>query len=112
MYYFYLVKSPTRIGYGICSDKKDRNKKYTSHAGEIVKFPYVWGGLRTHAKAVERNIKQQFVDNTWIVGEWKTEWLDETITAEYLKEYVDQLIKERHYKLAIVDIDYDLTQDS
>jgi hypothetical protein len=112
MYHLYIIKPLNRTGFGICSDKKDRNKKYTSHVGEIVKFSYVWGGLRTHAKVVERTIKQQFVDNTWQVGEWKTEWLDESITVEYLKEYVEQLIKDRHYRLDLINVDYDLTQET
>jgi len=57
MYHFYIIISVSgRIGFGIAQDIAERNKQYCSHAGDIVKM-YVYQGLRSHAKALERTIK-------------------------------------------------------
>jgi len=112
VYYFYIIISVGgRIGFGIAQDIRERNKQYCSHAGDIVKM-YVYGGQRTHAKALERTIKTQYVDNIWIIEDWKTEWLNDSVTAEQLKAYVDQLIEERHFRLAFLAENYDFTQES
>ena len=64
MYHLYIVKSiGGRIGFGIATDLKERNKHYASHSGDIVQFPLVFGGLRAHAKAVEKNIKRDLWDD-------------------------------------------------
>jgi len=108
MYYLYLIESlGGRAGFGITQHPWERNKQYCSHAGGIVKFVYLFGGLRTHAKAVERTIKQQYVDNLWFVGDWKTEWLNENVSIETLYEYVQTLINQRHYSLKVVAKDFD-----
>lgn len=108
MYYLYLITNLNgRAGFGISTDPKERNRQYASHAGDIVKFSYLYGGLRTHAKAVERTIKTQFVDRLWKIEDWNTEWLNSDTSIEDLKEYVDQLIRERHYRLELIATDFD-----
>lgn len=110
MYHFYLIESlGGRAGFGIAQDIKERNKQYCSHAGGIVDM-YVYSGLRAHAKALERTIKIQYVDNIWQIEDWKTEWLNDDVPMTTLKEYVDSLIKERHFKLKLVAKDYNFMQ--
>lgn len=112
MYYFYLIKSVGgRSGFGITTNPKERNKQYTSHSGDLVYFPFLYGGLRAHAKALERTIKVQYVDNIWKLDDWETEWLTDSISIDELKEYVDSLIKERHFKLTLVAKDYNFISD-
>ena len=112
MYHLYLVTSVGgRAGFGIATDYRERNKHYASHSGDIVKFSYIYGGLRSHAKAIERTIKTQFSDNIWVVDDWKTEWLKDGVTMQDLKAYVDRLLKERpFYRLKVIAEDYDFTQ--
>lgn len=111
MYYLYLIESIMgRAGFGIAACPKDRNKQYASHSGDIVKFRFVYGGLRTHAKAIEKTIKTQFVDNIWKIEDWKTEWLNNDVSMLSLKSYVDELIQQRHYNLKLVATDYDFSQ--
>jgi len=111
MYHFYLIQSlGGRAGFGIAQDIKERNKQYCSHAGGIVNM-HVYTGLRAHAKALERTIKTQYVDNIWIIEDWKTEWLNDSVPMEVLKKYVDDLIKERHFKLKCIAQDWNFLQD-
>ena len=111
MYSFYIIKSPfNRVGFGITQDYKERNKQYCSHCGGIVKFTHLYFGLRAHAKALERTIKVQYVDNIWKIDDWETEWLNENISVEELQQYVEQLIKERHFKVTLTKTDFDFTQ--
>lgn len=72
---------------------------------------HVYGGLRAHAKALERTIKTQYVDNIWQIEDWKTEWLNDDISMDQLKEYVDTLISERHFKLKLISENYNFLQD-
>jgi hypothetical protein len=111
MYYFYIIISVSgRIGFGIAQDIKERNKQYCSHAGSIVNM-VVYGGLRTHAKALERIVKTQYIDNIWIIEDWKTEWLNDNITLNDFKTYIDELITERHFRLTQVAESYNFGQD-
>lgn len=111
MYSFYLIESlGGRAGFGIAQDIKERNKQYCSHAGGIVKM-HVYKGLRAHAKALERTIKTQYVDNIWKIEDWQTEWLNDDVPMQTLKEYVDTLITERHFKLKLVATNYDFQQE-
>jgi hypothetical protein len=66
--------------------------------------------LRAHAKALERTIKVQYVDNIWKIDDWQTEWLNDDVTVEELQQYVEQLISERHLKLTLAKTDFDFTQ--
>lgn len=111
MYHLYLIESlGGRAGFGIAKEIKERNKQYCSHAGGIVNM-YVYGGLRAHAKALERTIKTQYVDNIWKIEEWQTEWLNDDVSIDQLKEYVDTLIAERHFKLKLICKDYNFLQE-
>lgn len=111
MYYFYLIESlGGRAGFGIAQDIKERNKQYCSHAGGIVNM-HIYGGLRAHAKALERTIKTQYIDNIWQIEDWKTEWLNDDVPMSVLKKYVDTLIKERHFKLTALASDYNFLKE-
>lgn len=112
MYYFYIVQSVSgRIGFGITGDPNDRNKKYTSHSGDIIKFPYLYQGLETHCKGLERSLKKQFTDKIWVVEDWKTEWYTEDVSVNYVTDLVNELIKERHLKVKLVCENFDYTTD-
>ena len=113
MYYLYLVTNLNgRAGFGIATDPKERNRQYASHNGDIIKFSYLYGGLRAHAKALERTIKTQFIENIWKIEDWNTEWLTSDVSSQDLKNYVDSLIEERHYRLKLVATDFDFQQDN
>jgi hypothetical protein len=101
-----------RVGFGISKDPKERNKQYASHCGDIVMFSFLYGGQRSHAKALERTIKTQYVDNIWVIDDWKTEWLINSVTMADLHQYVDELIDERHYNLKLVATEYNFTKDN
>lgn len=110
MYYFYVIKSlGGRLGFGITSNPTERNKQYTSHSGDIVKFTHLYGGLKTHASALERIIKTQWIDNLWKIEGWKTEWLNRDINIDEFIEHVDSLITQRHLKIELIATDFDFT---
>ena len=112
MYYFYIIVSAFgRIGFGIAQDPKERNKQYCSHSGGIVKFVLLYGGQRTHAKALERTIKTQYIDNIWKIEDWNTEWLNDSVTIDEFQKYVNEIISERHVRLKLVAKDYDFQED-
>ena len=111
MYYFYIIISVSgRIGFGIAQDIKERNKQYCSHAGSIVNM-VVYGGLRTHAKALERIVKTQYIDNIWVIEDWKTEWLNDNITLNDFETYINGLITERHFRLTQKSKSYNFGQE-
>jgi len=111
MYYLYLIQSPKgRAGFGIAKDPQSRNRDYVAHCGDIVDFPFLYGGTSTHVKKIENTIKQQYVDNIWHIEDRPLEWLNDEITIHQLKAYVDQLINDRHYKVSLVAKDYNFTQ--
>ena len=111
MYYLYLIQSPFgRPGFGIMQTPPERNKQYCSHMGGMVNMR-VYGGLRAHAKALERTIKTQYIDNIWTVDDWKTEWLNDTVPMSQLIDYVETLITERHFRLQLIDPDYNFTKE-
>lgn len=111
MYYFYIIESVGgRIGFGITTDPRERNKQYASHSGDIVKFRYLYGGMKTHATALESTIKKQWVDDLWKVEGWKTEWLADQIGLAEFHERVSDLIRERHINVRLVATDFDFTK--
>jgi len=81
-YYLYLVQSVLgRIGFGIAKDYIERNQFYAGHSGDVLIFPVVWKGWRSHAKSLEKKIKSRLNEHIWKVekpsGEtWTTEWLN------------------------------------
>lgn len=108
MYYFYLIESVRgRPGFGITSIPHERNKQYISHSGDLLKFVYLFGGQKTHAKALESAIKTQYVDNLWKLDDWETEWLADGFTMDQLYTHVTELITDRHYHLKLVATDFD-----
>jgi predicted GIY-YIG superfamily endonuclease len=110
MYYFYVIQSVgNRVGFGITSNPVERNKQYVSHSGDVVKFRYLYGGIKAHAMALERTIKTQWVDDIWKVEGWSTEWLISTIGLEDFASRISDLIKERHLKLELVAKNFDFT---
>jgi hypothetical protein len=112
MYHLYLVKSiGGRIGFGIATNIKDRNKHYSSHSGDIVTFPVIYGGIRSHAKAIEKTIKNELADCIWYVDDWKTEWLDKKYDETFLENFVSKTIEEKHCKLKIIHRNYNFTID-
>lgn len=113
MYYLYLIKSPKgRAGFGIAGNPQSRNRDYVAHCGDIVDFPFLYGGLSSHIKKIENTIKQQYIDNIWHIEDRPLEWLKESVTMDELKNYVDILIDERHYKVKLVAQDYNFTKGS
>jgi hypothetical protein len=89
---------------------KERNKQYCSHMGGIVNMR-IYGGLRAHAKALERTIKTQYVDNIWTIDDWETEWLNDDIPMSQLQDYVESLIAERHFRLKLIVPEWNFTQE-
>lgn len=71
----------------------------------------IYGGLRAHAKALERTIKTQYIDNIWTIDDWETEWLNDTVPMIQLQEYVESLIAERHFRLKLIAPEWNFTQD-
>jgi len=116
MYHLYIVEnSKGRVGFGIAKDYVERNQFYCGHSGDILKFPVIYGGLRAHAKALEKTIKTELSDDIWTIEkenkDWKTEWLNEDKDRKFLESYINDLIKNRHIKLKIITRDYDFTQE-
>jgi hypothetical protein len=112
MYYLYLIQSPKgRAGFGIAKNPQSRNRDYVAHCGDIVNFPYLYGGTIAHVKKIENVIKEQYIDNIWHIEGRPLEWLKDDVTVEQLKDYVDTLINERHYRVHLVAKDYNFTQD-
>jgi len=82
---FYILQGPYRLGFGITGNYEIREKGYTGAWGGIAKFNYLFRGPPPHVKRLENIIKDM-----------KTEWLDNDWTAEQLRDFVLQLIEERH----------------
>lgn len=70
----------------------------------------VYGGLRTHAKALERTIKTQYVPYIWRVDDWSTEWLNSDVPMEQLRDYVEDLIKTRSFRLTLLAEEWNFSQ--
>lgn len=110
MYYFYIIQSVGgRVGFGITTNPTERNKQYVSHSGDMLKFRYLYGGIKAHATALERIIKTQWVDDLWKIEGWNTEWLVSDVNLKAFHERVVELINERHLKLSLVATDFDFT---
>ncbi len=94
--YFYIIQGPYRVGFGITSNHERRVKDYTGAWGGIAKFDYLFEGPTPHVKRLENIIKTMHTDMLWCVDEWRTEWLDNSWSIHDLKDFVIQLIRERH----------------
>jgi hypothetical protein len=94
--YFYILQGPYRLGFGITGNHERREKDYTGAWGGVAKFNYLFEGPLPHVKRLENIIKDMHKDMLWHLDEWKTEWLDNDWTAEQLRDFVLQLVQERH----------------
>jgi len=103
--HFYILPGPFRLGFGITSNPERREKDYTGAWGGIAKFKYLFTGPAPHVKRLENIIKSMHTDMLWCVDEWQTEWLDNGWTAEQLREFVLNLIAERHLQITEVQVD-------
>ena len=98
--YFYIIKGPFRVGFGITKDHERREKDYTGAWGDEAHFTYLFEGSPPQIKNLEFLIKTQYSDMCWVTEEWdtkwKTEWLDNGWTVDQLLEFIKNLIAERH----------------
>jgi hypothetical protein len=97
--YFYILKGPYRVGFGITSNYERRAKDYTGAWGGEAVFDYIFEGPTPHIKRIEHVLKTMHVDKLWCIDEWQTEWLDNGWSVHQLKDFVLELIKERHLKI-------------
>ena len=112
MYYLYLIENLNgRAGFGITGNPKSRNRDCVAGCGDIVDFKYLYGGSSAHVKKIENVIKNQYVDNVWKIDGRPLEWLNNDVSMDQLKDYVDTLITERHYRVELVTNDYNFTKD-
>ena len=97
--YFYILQGPYRLGFGITSNHERRANDYTGAWGGIAEFNYLFEGPPPHVKRLENIIKTMHIDMLWHVDEWKTEWLDNGWSAEQLRDFVLEIINERHLQI-------------
>lgn len=97
--YFYIINGPYRVGFGITSNHERRVKDYTGAWGGVAAFDYVFEGPTPHIKRLENVLKTMHVDKLWCLDEWQTEWLDNGWSVHQLKEFVQELIQERHLQI-------------
>jgi hypothetical protein len=76
-----------------------RAKDYTGAWGGEAKFKYLFEGPTPHVKRLENVIKTMHKDMLWKLDEWETEWLENDWTPEQLREFVLDIIKERHLQI-------------
>ena len=108
--YFYIIKNSTDLGFGITGNYESRAQDYVSHSGPRSRahFPYVFSGHKPHVRKLERIVKEQWVDRTFITGDgWKTEWLIEEETLDKFYQDILDVINERHLKVEVYIKDYD-----
>jgi hypothetical protein len=107
--YFYIIKNSTDLGFGITGNYESRAQDYVGHAGPRsgTHFPYVFTGLTPHVRKLEKIVKDQWIDRTFITKDgWKTEWLNEEQTLEQFTQDILDVIKERHLKVKVYTKDY------
>ena len=98
--YFYILPGPYRLGFGITSNYHRRQKDYTGAWGGEAEFKYLFEGPTPHIKRLENIIKTMHRDMLWKLDQWETEWLDNNWTPEQLRDFVLEIIAERHLKVA------------
>lgn len=96
MTYFYILPGPFRLGFGITQDHERRAKDYTGAWGGEARFQYLFQGPGPHVKRLENIIKTQNREMLWRIDEWETEWLDNGWSADQLRDFVLEIIQERH----------------
>lgn len=100
--YFYILPGPYRLGFGITQDIDRRARDYTGAWGGEARFQYVFQGPGPHVKRLENIIKTQHRDMLWCLDEWETEWLDNGWTGDQLRDFVLEIIQERHLPIKLV----------
>jgi hypothetical protein len=97
--WFYLWKKRVVIGadqivtrtcFGITSNTDKRRNSYEGANGHAVEFVDLWVGPSRPIKELESRLKASF-DEHLVVGfrNFKYEWVDETVTYEQIKGWVD-----------------------
>lgn len=112
--YFYIIKNSTDLGFGITGNYESRAQDYVSHAGPRsgAHFPLIFSGYTPHVKKLEKIVKDQWIDRTFISRDgWKTEWLKEDETLEQFTSDILEVIKERHLKVEVCRENYDFLKD-
>jgi hypothetical protein len=99
--HFYILPGPYRLGFGITSDPTRRTKDYTGAWGGPAVFAYLFEGPSPHIKRLEDIIKTMHRDMLWKIDDWETEWLDNGWTAEQLRDFLLELIQERHLAIKL-----------
>lgn len=100
--YFYIIKGPFRVGFGITGDYVRRAKDYTGMWGGEAEFSYLFEGNRSQITNLERLIKTQYQEMCWKLDDWNTEWLDNGWEVDQMLEFVESLIAERHMPISRV----------
>ncbi len=111
-YYFYIVQNLRgRLGFGIAKDYVERNKQYSAHSGDLIAFPLLYAGPEMKCKALERQFKKYTIDDIWLVDEWRTEWWNDYVTLDNVKEMVtDAIERKRLLEVKLFTTDYNFEQ--
>lgn len=107
--YFYIIKNSTDLGFGITGNYENRAQDYVSHSGPNsgAHFPLLFTGYTPHIKKLEKIVKDQWIDRTFISRDgWKTEWLNEEQTLEQFTHDILEVIEERHLKVKLYAENY------
>jgi hypothetical protein len=112
--YFYIIKNSTDLGFGITGNYESRAQDYVSHSGPRsgAYFPLVFSGYTPHVRKLEKIVKDQWIDRTYISRDgWKTEWLNEHETLQGFAQDILDVITERHLRVEIFTKDYNFLLD-
>lgn len=96
--YFYVIKGPQRVGFGITGNPESREKDYTGAWGYEANFSALWHGTRPMVATLEDTIKIMHRDRLWHVDFWRTEWF-ENLTLEQAITFVEDIIQRTHLEL-------------
>jgi hypothetical protein len=62
-------------------------------------------------KALERQFKKYTIDDIWLVDEWRTEWWNDNITLNNVKDMVaDAIERKRLLEVKLFVSDYNFTK--
>lgn len=100
--YFYVLKGPVRVGFGVTGNFQRRQKDYTGAWGYPAEFSSVWMGSDAHVKHLEDTIKTQHHQLLWRMDRWITEWFDTGWDSAAAEQWVDQQIALAHLDLVKV----------
>lgn len=115
-YHLYFVRSEGgRLGFGRATDYVDRNQHYATHSGEILEFPIIFEGWKSHVISLENKIKTRLSDIIWRVEKakgdtWKTEWLKKGYDEKFLEDFVTEIIENEHLKIKLLTRKFKFTE--